>query len=175
MSGAPVDRLFSEAEIAARVEALAAEIVTAMGKDFIVVGVLKGSFVFLADLARALSRAGARPRIEFMRLASYGQSKESSGEVLLLGDAPRDFEGKAVLLVDDIVDTGLSMAYGRRLLLGRNASAVWTCALLDKPSRRKVESPVDFIGFEIEDVFVVGYGIDYAERYRELPYIGKVM
>ena len=135
---------------------------------------LKGSFVFLADLARALSRAGAAPRIEFMRLASYGQSKESSGEVLLLADAPRDFEGKPVLLVDDIVDTGLSMAYGRRLLLGRNASRVWTCALLDKPSRRKVESTIDFTGFEIPDVFVVGYGIDYAERYRELPFIGKV-
>ena len=85
------------------------------------VGVLKGSFVFLADLVRALARAGALPRIEFMRLASYGQAKESSGEVLLLGDAPRDFEGRPVLLVDDIVDTGLSMAYGRRLLTGRNA------------------------------------------------------
>jgi hypoxanthine phosphoribosyltransferase len=174
VSGAPVEKLFGEARIAARVEALAAEIVAAVGRDFVVVGVLKGSFVFLADLARALSRVGAAPRIEFMRLASYGQSKESSGEVQLLGDAPRDFDGKAVLLVDDIVDTGLSMAYGRRLLLGRNASAVWTAALLDKPSRRKVESPVDFIGFEIPDVFVVGYGIDYAERYRELPYIGKV-
>ena len=169
MSRAPVDTLFSEAEIAARVEALAAEIVAAIGPDLVVVGVLKGSFVFLADLARALSRAGAAPRIEFMRLASYGQSKESSGEVLLLADAPRDFEGKPVLLVDDIVDTGLSMAYGRRLLLGRNAAAVWTCALLDKPSRRKVEGALDFIGFEIPDVFVVGYGIDYAERYRELP------
>ena len=174
MSGASVEKLFDETEIAARVEALAAEIVAAIGRELAVVGVLKGSFVFLADLVRALSRAGAAPRIEFMRLASYGQSKESSGEVLLLGDAPRDFEGRAVLLVDDIVDTGLSMAYGKRLLLGRNASAVWTCALLDKPSRRKVEVPVDFTGFEIEDVFVVGYGIDYAERYRELPYIGKV-
>ena len=174
MSELPVDQLFDEAEIGARVEALAAEIVAAIGRDLVVVGVLKGSFVFLADLVRALCRAGALPRIEFMRLASYGQGKESSGEVLLLGDAPRDFEGKAVLLVDDIVDTGLSMAYGRRLLLGRSASAVWTCALLDKPSRRKVESPLDFVGFEIADVFVVGYGIDYAEQYRDLPYIGKV-
>ncbi len=174
MSGAAVEKLFGEAEIAARVEALAAEIVAAIGRELTVVGVLKGSFVFLADLARALCRAGALPRIEFMRLASYGQGKESSGEVLLLGDAPRDFEGRPVLLVDDIVDTGLSMAYGRRLLLGRNASAVWTCALLDKPSRRKVEGRLDFVGFEIEDVFVVGYGIDYAEQYRYLPHIGKV-
>jgi hypoxanthine phosphoribosyltransferase len=174
VSGGPIEKLFGEAEITARVEALAVAIVAAIGPEFVVVGVLKGSFVFLADLARALCRAGAKPRIEFMRLASYGQGKESSGEVLLLADAPRDFEGKPVLLVDDIVDTGLSMAYGQRLLLGRNASAVRTCALLDKPSRRKVESPVDFIGFEIEDVFVVGYGIDYAEQYRYLPYIGKV-
>jgi hypoxanthine phosphoribosyltransferase len=174
VSGAPVEKLFKEAEIASRVEGLAGEIVSAIGPEVVVVGVLKGSFVFLADLARALCRAGASPRIEFMRLASYGQGKESSGEVQLLGDAPRDFEARPVLLVDDIVDTGLSMAYGRRLLLGRNAAAVWTCALLDKPSRRKVESPLDFIGFEIPDVFVVGYGIDYAEQYRHLPYIGKV-
>ena len=109
-----------------------------------------------------------------MRLASYGQGKESSGAVQLVGDAPRDFGGEAVLLVDDIVDTGLSLDYGRRLLAGRNASRIWTCALLDKPSRRRVEGAVDFIGFEIPDVFVVGYGIDYAERYRYLPYIGTV-
>jgi hypoxanthine phosphoribosyltransferase len=174
VSATPVGKLFEEAEIAARVASLAGEIVQAMGTDFVVIGVLKGSFVFLADLVRALARAGATPSVEFMRLASYGQKKESSGEVLLLGDAPRDFGGKAVLLVDDIVDTGLSMDYGRRLLTERNAARVWTCALLDKPSRRKVEGAVDFIGFEIPDVFVVGYGIDYAEQYRHLPYIGKV-
>src|SRR5262245_49109429 len=96
-----VSRLFDEAEIAARVEALAGEIVRTMGAEFVVIGVLKGSFVFLADLVRALARAGATPNVEFMRLASYGQKKESSGEVLLLGDVPRDFERRAVLLVDD--------------------------------------------------------------------------
>ena len=169
-----IGRLFDEAQIAARVESLAQEVVRAVGGDFVVIGVLKGSFLFLADLLRALSRAGAAPRVEFMRLASYGQSKESSGEVLLLGDVPRDFAGKPVLLVDDIVDTGLSMDYGRRLLIERHASRVWTCALLDKPSRRKVAVAVDFVGFEIPDVFVVGYGIDYAEQYRHLSYIGKV-
>jgi hypoxanthine phosphoribosyltransferase len=169
-----IGRLFDEAQIAARVESLAQDAVRAVGRDFVVIGVLKGSFVFLADLVRALSRAGAAPRIEFMRLASYGQSKESSGEVLLLGDVPRDFAGKPVLLVDDIVDTGLSMDYGRRLLIERHASRVWTCALLDKPSRRKVAVAVDFVGFEIPDVFVVGYGIDFAEQYRHLSYIGKV-
>jgi hypoxanthine phosphoribosyltransferase len=169
-----VSKLFDEAEIAVRVEALAGEIVRTMGPEFVVIGVLKGSFVFLADLVRALARAGATPNVEFMRLASYGQKKESSGEVLLLGDVPRDFEGRAVLLVDDIVDTGLSMAYGKRLLTERHASRVRTCALLDKPSRRQVDVAIDFVGFEIPDVFVVGYGIDYAEQYRYLPYIGKV-
>jgi len=169
-----IGKLFDEAEIARRVDGLAREVVAAIGPEFAVVGVLKGSFVFMADLVRALSATGARPRIEFMRLASYGQKKESSGEVLLLGDAPRDFEGAAVLLVDDIVDTGFSLDYGKKLLAGRNVSRVWTCALLDKPSRRKVDLSVDFTGFEIPDVFVVGYGIDYAEQYRYLPYIGKV-
>ena len=169
-----IGKLFDEAQIAARVDALAGEVVRAIGRDFVVIGVLKGSFVFLADLVRALSRAAAAPRVEFMRLASYGQSMQSSGEVLLLGDVPRDFGGQPVLLVDDIVDTGLSMDYGRRLLTERNAARVWTCALLDKPSRRKVAIELDFVGFEIPDVFVVGYGIDYAEQYRHLPYIGRV-
>jgi hypoxanthine phosphoribosyltransferase len=169
-----IGMLFDEGRIAERVDAMAVDITARIGSDFVVVGVLKGAFVFLADLVRALSRAGALPRVEFMRLASYGQSMQSSGEVLLLGDVPRDFEGLPVLLVDDIVDTGLSMDYGRRLLTERNAARVWTCALLDKPSRRKVDGTVDFIGFEIPDVFVVGYGIDYAEQYRHLPYIGKV-
>ena len=130
--------------------------------------------MFMADLARALDRAGAEPQIEFMRLASYGQKKESSGEVMLLADAPRDFQGLPVVVVDDIVDTGLSMDYGCKLLAERNVGDVHSCALLDKPSRRKVDVAVDFVGFTIPDVFVVGYGIDYAEGYRHLPYIGKV-
>jgi hypoxanthine phosphoribosyltransferase len=169
-----IEKLFGEEEIDRRVGELAAAIRRALGREFVVIGVLKGSFVFLADLVRALHRCEAAPRVEFMRLASYGQSRESSGEVLLLGDAPRDFEGRAVLLVDDIVDTGLSLSFGRRLLEERNASRVLTCALLDKPSRRKVEVAVDFVGFQIPDVFVIGYGIDYAEQYRYLPFIGKV-
>lgn len=169
-----VETLFDEETIARRVDELARALVATIGVDFVMVGVLKGSFVFMADLARALDAAGAAPRIEFMRLTSYGQNRESSGEVLLLGDAPRDFQGKPVLLLDDIVDTGLSLSFGKALLAQRNASRVWTCALLDKPSRRKVEVPVDFVGFEIPDVFVVGYGIDFAERYRSLPFIGKV-
>lgn len=169
-----IKTLFEEREISARVEALAREIVDTIGRQFTVIGVLKGSFVFMADLVRAIDRAGGMPRIELMRLSSYGRSMQSSGEVKLIGNTPDDFEGRPVLLVDDIVDTGLSLNFGRELLSGRNAPDVWTCALLDKPSRRKVEIKADFVGFEIEDVFVVGYGIDYAERYRHLPYIGLV-
>lgn len=169
-----VKTLFEEVEIAARVDVLAGEIVAKIGPEFTVIGVLKGAFVFMADLVRALDRAGATPRIELMRLSSYGHGTTTSGEVKLIGNTPDDFQGKPVLLVDDIVDTGLSMSYGRDLLTERNVEKVWTCTLLDKPSRRKVDIDADFVGFEIEDVFVVGYGIDYAERFRHLPFIGLV-
>ena len=166
--------LFSEAEIAARVEALAGEITRTIPGDFVMVGLLKGAAVFVADLARALDRAGASPEIEFMRLSSYGLTKESSGDVHLLGDIPSDIAGRRMLLVDDIVDTGRSIAYAAALLRQRKIGDLWTCALLDKPERRQVEVAIDFVGFRIEDVFVAGYGIDYAEKYRHLPYIGVV-
>ena len=169
-----VRTLFTEEQVRSRVEALAVELVQMCGPELAVVGVLKGSFVFMADLVRALDRAGARPQVEFMRLASYGRKKESSGEVQLLGDAPSDFEGLPVVLVDDIVDTGLSIDFGRRLLETRNVGRVVICALLDKPKRRQVAIGADLVGFEIPDLFVVGYGIDYAEQYRHLPYIGTV-
>jgi hypoxanthine phosphoribosyltransferase len=166
--------LISEAEIAARVEALGAEIAQRIPGDFVIVGLLKGAAVFVADLARALYRAGARPEIEFMRLSSYGPAKESSGEVHLLADVPSDLAGRRVLLVDDIVDTGRSVAYAGTLLQQRGIGDLWTCALLDKPERREVAVRVDFVGFSIGNVFVAGYGIDYAEKYRCLPYIGVV-
>ncbi len=166
--------LFSTLEIAARVDALAAEIACTIPADFVMVGVLKGAAVFVADLARALDRAGARPEIEFLRLTSYGLAKESNGAVQLLGDIPADLAGRPVLLVDDIVDTGRSIAYAAAQLRQRGIGALWTCALLDKPQRREIEVALDFIGFTISDVFVAGYGTDYAEKYRHLPYIGIV-
>jgi hypoxanthine phosphoribosyltransferase len=166
--------IISEAEIAARVAALAVEIAQRIRDDFVIVGLLKGAAVFVADLVRALYRAGARPEIEFMRLSSYGLAKVSSGEVHLLGDIPTDLAGRRVLLVDDIVDTGRSIAYATALLRQRGIGELRTCALLDKPERREVEVQVDFVGFPIGDVFVAGYGIDYAEKYRYLPYIGIV-
>ncbi|MEM7171593.1 MAG: hypoxanthine phosphoribosyltransferase [Pseudomonadota bacterium] len=164
----PVERLKN------RIGALAQEIVSEIGPDFVMVGLLKGSFIFMADLTRALSRAGATPQIEFIRLSSYGMSKESAGEVHLLGDVPTEVAGKKVLLVDDIADTGRSLAYAHALLAQREPEGIWSCALLDKPSRREIEIAIDFTGFPIDDVFVAGYGIDYAENYRHLPFIGIV-
>ena len=166
--------LISEAEIAARVEALAAEIAQWSADYFVIVGLLKGAAMFVADLVRALNRAGARPEIEFMRLASYGLAKESNREVRLLGDIPTDLAGRRVLLVDDIVDTGRSIAYAAGLLRQRGVGDLRTCTLLDKPQRREVKVELDFVGFAINDVFVVGYGTDYAEKYRYLPYIAIV-
>jgi hypoxanthine phosphoribosyltransferase len=138
------------------------------------VGLLKSAAVFVADLVRALDRAGARPEIEFMRLSSYGLAKESSGAVQLLGDIPAGLAGRPVLLVDDIVDTGRSIAYAAAQLRQHGIGDLWTCALLDKPQRRELEVAIDFVGFRVGNVFVVGYGTDYAEKYRHLPYIGVV-
>lgn len=166
--------LFSAVEIAARVEALAAEIARTLPADLVMVGILKGATVFVADLARALDRAGGHPEIEFIWLASYGLAKQSSGAVQLLGDIPAGLAGRAVLLVDDIVDTGRSIAYAVTQLRQRGVSDLWICALLDKPQRREIEVAIDFVGFSVGDVFVVGYGTDYAEKYRHLPYIGVV-
>jgi hypoxanthine phosphoribosyltransferase len=166
--------LFSAAEIAARVEALAAEIARMLPADLLMIGVLKGAAVFVADLARALDRAGAHPEIEFIRLSSYGLAKQSSGAVQLLGDIPGGLTGRPVLLVDDIVDTARSIAYATAQLRRHGVSDLWICALLDKPQRREIQIAIDFVGFTVGDVFVVGYGTDYAEKYRHLPYIGTV-
>ena len=169
-----VTKLFDEDEIAGRVAELAAEIASALPDDLVVVGLLKGSFVFVADLIRALDGAGCTPTVEFIRLSSYGPGRESSGEVRLMGDVPENISGQSVLLVDDIADTGRSLVGARHLLTDAGATEVWTCGLIDKPSRREVEFTADFVGFTVDDVFVVGYGIDFAERYRQLPYIGFV-
>jgi hypoxanthine phosphoribosyltransferase len=171
---APDSPLFDERAIARRVDEMAGEIAARLPMGFLIVGLLKGSFVFVADLLRALNRRGASPQVEFMRLSSYGLGTVSQGEVHLLGDVPLDVKGRTVLLVDDIIDSGHSLAYAKALLERREVARVFICALLDKPSRRKVEIPLDFVGFAIPDVFVAGYGIDYAERYRDLPCIVAV-
>jgi len=139
-----------------------------------VIGVLKGSFVFLADLVRALDLAGRPCHVEFLRLSSYGSKQKASGDVVLIGGYPDVNDDRTVLLVDDIVDTGNSITYARKLLEAGGTTKIMTCTLLDKPSRREVDVTVDFVGFTIPDEFVVGYGIDYAEDYRSLPYLGTV-
>jgi hypoxanthine phosphoribosyltransferase len=169
-----VGTLFDEATVRSRVEELAAEIAATLPQPFTVVGLLKGAFVFVADLMRALDRAGCQPRVEFLQVSSYGLGKDSSGNVKVIGGMPDSVGGQTVLLVDDIQDTGRTIAFTRAMLEEHGAARVWTCALLDKPSRRVVGGDCDFTGFVIPDVFVVGYGIDYAERFRHLPFIGAV-
>ncbi|MDE0943270.1 MAG: hypoxanthine phosphoribosyltransferase [Alphaproteobacteria bacterium] len=169
-----VEMLYSAAEIGARVGALATEIADAMGPDIMVVAVLKGSFVFTADLLRALHHHGVHPRIDFMTLSSYGTGTTSSGDVAITRDITDDVRGAKILLIDDILESGRTLAFARELLEARGADVVRLCVLLDKPEKRKIDVNADYVGFAIGDAFVVGYGLDYAHYYRELPYIGSV-
>ena len=168
-----IDQLISAKSIAARIESLAREI----GAEFagtdklVVVGLLRGSFVFIADLVRELDLP---VEVDFLEASSYGDSTESSREVRILKDLRAAIEGRDVLVVEDIVDTGHTLNHVTRYLLTRKPARLRTIALLDKPSRREVDFRADWIGFSIPDEFVVGYGIDYAQRNRNLPYIGKV-
>lgn len=168
-----IEVVFDAGTIARRVDELAAEIAR-IPDDLLVVIVLKGSFVFAADLLRALDRSGKHPRVDFISLASYGTGTESSGEVRLTRDLSEDVRGESVLIVDDILDTGRTLAYAADLMAARGAAAVRSCVLLDKRERREVDVDADFVGFDVGNVFVVGYGIDLAHRYRSLPYVGAI-
>ena len=169
---AAVEVFLPAARIAARVDALAAEIAAGLGPEPMLVAVLKGSFVFTADLLRALHRHGARPQVDFMALSSYGAGAASRGRVEVLRDIADDIAGREVLLVDDILETGRTLAFARAYLLARGARQVRLCVLLRKPARLSAQIEADFVGFDTPDLFVVGYGLDHAHRYRELPYIG---
>ena len=169
-----IKKIFNTDEIAKRVDQLAIEISNKVSGKITIIGVLKGSFVFLADLIRALDEKGCPSHIEFLRLSSYGEKQKTSGDVVLIGGQPTVSNNRTVLLVDDIVDTGNSVAFAKKLLEAKGIAEVLTCTLLDKPSRREVNIEVDFVGFTIPDVFVVGYGIDYAEDYRSLPFLGAI-
>ena len=140
-------------------------------RPFILLGVLKGALFFLADLSREISVVA---EIEYMSVASYGKSTQSSGVVRILKDLDRDIDGADVLLVEDIVDTGLTLEYLLRILASRRPRSLKVCSLLNKPARRVVDVPVDYVGFTIPDEFVVGYGLDYDQRYRNLPYIAAL-
>ncbi len=168
-----IDRMISAKAIAARIETLAREIEAAFaGTDkLIVVGLLRGSFVFIADLVRELDLP---VEVDFLEASSYGNATESSREVRILKDLRGEIGGRDVLVVEDIVDTGHTLSHVMQLLKSRNPRRLETIALLDKPSRREVDIRATWTGFEIPDEFVVGYGIDYAQRNRNLPHIGKV-
>jgi hypoxanthine phosphoribosyltransferase len=169
MGGAPVP-LISAEQIESRVRELGAEITRDYsGKPLVLVSVLKGSFVFAADLARAVDLP---LRVDFLGVRSYGQGTETSGVVQITQDLARPIEGDDVLLVEDIVDTGLTMAHLIDLFRTRGPASVRVCALLYKPTRARVAVAIDYLGFTIEDHFVVGYGLDFDERHRNLPYIG---
>ncbi|SIO20877.1 hypoxanthine phosphoribosyltransferase [Rhodovulum sp. ES.010] len=168
-----IDEMLSAKTIAARVEALAAEIARhfADSDKLVVVGLLRGSFVFIADLVRELRRP---VEVDFIETSSYGNATESSREVRILKDLRGKIEGRDVLVVEDIVDTGHTLSHVLHLLQARAPRRLECCALLDKPSRREVGVKATWVGFEIPDEFVVGYGIDYAQLNRNLPFIGAV-
>lgn len=168
-----IDEMISAKAIAARVEALAKEIEAAFaGTDkLVVVGLLRGSFVFIADLVRELDLP---VEVDFLEASSYGDGMESSREVRILKDLRGEIAGRDVLVVEDIVDTGFTLSHVLHLLRAREPRRLETIALLDKPSRREVEITATWTGFRIPDEFVVGYGIDFAQRNRNLPFIGKV-
>jgi hypoxanthine phosphoribosyltransferase len=162
--------LIGEDELSARITALAAEIRSDIPTGQVhLICVLKGAFMFLGDLIRAMD---GDVSIDFMACSSYAGGTTSSGEVRLSKDLDAGIEGRDVIVVEDIVDTGLTLHYLQEILLARSPRSLRTACLLSKPSRRKIEVKVDYIGFTIEDRFVVGYGLDYAEQYRNLPYIG---
>jgi hypoxanthine phosphoribosyltransferase len=165
--------LLSAETIAARVSELGKQITEDYrDKHLVIVGILKGSFLFAADLARAIDLTDVR--VDFLGLRSYGTGTESSGVVQITYDLSAPIEGQDVLIVEDIVDTGLSMRYLLDNLATRRPRSVKICSLLHKPARTRVKISVDYLGFTIEDKFVVGYGLDYAEKFRNLPYIGVI-
>ncbi len=168
-----IDEMISAKAIAARIEELSRDIKREFRDTdkLVVVGLLRGSFVFIADLVRELDMP---IEVDFLEASSYGDQTESSREVRILKDLRGAIEGRDVLVVEDIVDTGFTLSHVTNLLMSRSPARMRTIALLDKPSRREVDIRADWIGFEIPDEFVVGYGIDFAQRDRNLPFIGKV-
>jgi hypoxanthine phosphoribosyltransferase len=172
---AAIEVLFPADAIAARIEALALSIQAAGLARLLVVPILKGSFMFAADLMRAMHRVGMAPDVDFLSLSSYGEADRSSGSVRIVRDIESDVAGRDVLIIDDILESGRTLSFARDLLAARGAASVRTCVLLDKPVTRSVPITADFTGFECPDEFVVGYGMDLAHRYRELPYVGRLV
>jgi hypoxanthine phosphoribosyltransferase len=170
MNDAAIGEILVEAdELSARVKALGDEIsLDYADRDLLLVGVLKGAVFFLSDLMRHLE---VPCEVDFMAVASYGSSTDSSGVVRILKDLDIPIEGREVLIVEDIVDSGLTLSYLLRTLKARNPKSLEVCALLTKPERRKVDLPIRYVGFEIPNRFAIGYGLDHAEKFRNLPYV----
>ena len=167
--------LITPRRLARRVDEVAREIAAAgPGENLVVIGILRGSFIFLADLVRWFSLNDLHPRIDFMIMESYGSGTTAQKEPTVTRDCTLDLAGADVVVVDDILDTGRTLQKAVAHLRAKGAQTVRSCALLDKPSRRIVPFEADFVGFKIEDAFVVGYGLDYDGRHRELPHIAKV-
>ena len=162
--------LIDEEALMARVAELGAEVSSDYeGRDLLLIGVLKGAVFFMADLMRQLT---IPCEVDFMAISSYGASTDSSGVVRILKDLDINIEGRDVLVVEDIIDSGLTLSYLMRNLKARRPATLEVCALLTKPARREIDVPVRYVGFEIPNRFVIGYGLDFAERYRNLPYVG---
>jgi hypoxanthine phosphoribosyltransferase len=170
VDGAIGEILIDEETLAARVAELGAEVSADYeGRDLLLIGVLKGAVFFMADLMRHLTVVC---EVDFMAISSYGDATDSSGIVRILKDLDISIDGRDVLVVEDIIDSGLTLSYLMRNLESREPASLEVCALLTKPSRREIDVPVRYVGFEIPNKFVVGYGLDFAERYRNLPYVG---
>lgn len=170
-----INILFDEQTIATRISDLAQEIARTEPQNLLVVAVLKGSFIFAADLVREMHRAGLAPEMEFIHLSSYGAGTVGSEEVRVLRDVESNVNGRDIILVDDILESGRTLKFARDRLLGRGARSVQVAALLDKPERRKAAISADFVGFACPDKFVVGYGMDMGHAWRQLPFIGYVV
>jgi hypoxanthine phosphoribosyltransferase len=166
--------LFDEAAIAVRVEEMALEVARIAPKDLLAVPVMTGAFVFAADLLRALHRAGLAPEVDFVQIGSYGAGIKSSGKVELLRDVQAAAKDRDVLLIDDILESGRTLSFAKNLFLSRGARRVLIAVMLEKPHKKEIEVAADFVGFSCPDRFVVGYGMDYAGDYRQLPFIGAL-
>lgn len=175
IDGHRIGVLFSEEAIAERVKAIATAIAARKPANLLVVPILKGSFVFAADLIRAMHHAGLSPEVDFMILSSYKKSIKSSGQVTVLRDIETNVKGRDVLLIDDILESGRTLAFAKDLLAARGAATAYTAVLLNKPGHLAAHIEADFQGFLCPDKFVVGYGMDMAHQFRELPFVGHVI
>jgi hypoxanthine phosphoribosyltransferase len=174
-AGHRVEAIFPAEVIARRLVELASEIAAKKPANLLIVPILKGSFVFAADLLRALNRAGVAPEVDFLTLSSYKKSRTSSGQVTILRDLDLDVDGRHVILIDDVLDSGRTLAFAKDLISARGARTIETCVLLEKDVARAVNIDADYRAFTCPNVFVVGYGMDVAHRYRELPYVGRLV